>query len=190
FSLDLASSQAQMLIRELMTSGKGGFAPFAAEFMQTARDVLNERFRSPIVKAMIAPWLAHAGQTLDSANSGFSVSLLLATFIAAGMPLLRGGSEMLIKALVQLVTDHGGDIAGGSHPCGAWPRRWRPRERRRHLHRWSSRHRLCQRRPALSQAPGRRRRSACAHRAGETLSLRTRLRPDSTCVVRSAALAG
>jgi len=110
FSLDLASSQAQMLIRELMTSGKGGFAPFAAEFMQTARDVLNERFRSPIVKAMIAPWLAHAGHTLDSANSGFSVSLFLATFIAAGMPLPHGGSDVLIKALVQLVTDHGGTI--------------------------------------------------------------------------------
>src|SRR5262249_17990815 len=38
------------------------------------------------------------------------VSLFLATFIAAGMPLPHGGSDVLIKPLVQLATDHGGTI--------------------------------------------------------------------------------
>src|SRR5215469_10759248 len=110
FSLDLASSQAQMLVRELMTSRKGGLAPFAAEFMQTARDVLNDRFRSPVAKALIAPWVPHLGRTLDSANRGFSVSLLLSALMAGGMPVARGGSDILVKALLQIVTDHGGAI--------------------------------------------------------------------------------
>jgi phytoene dehydrogenase-like protein len=110
FSLDLASSEAQILIRDLMGSGKGGFAPFAAEFMQTARDVLNDRFRSPVAKALIAPWLAHFGRALDGANGGFSVSLLLAALMASGAPVARGGSEMLVKALGQILTDHGGAI--------------------------------------------------------------------------------
>ena len=36
FNVDLASSEAQRLMGELMRSESGGFAPFAAEFMQTA----------------------------------------------------------------------------------------------------------------------------------------------------------
>jgi len=110
FSLDLASKEAQVLIGELMGSGKGDFAPFAAEFMQTARDVLNDRFRSPVAKALIAPWVPHLGRTLDSVSSGFDVSLLLSALMAGGMPVPRGGSDMLVKALARIVTDHGGAI--------------------------------------------------------------------------------
>jgi phytoene dehydrogenase-like protein len=110
FSLDLASNQGQMLIRDLMGSGKGGFAPFTAEFMQTARDVLNDRFRSPVAKALIAPWVSHLGRTIDSVSSGFDVSLFLSALMAGGMPVARGGSDMLVKALAQIVTDHGGVI--------------------------------------------------------------------------------
>ena len=84
--------------------------PLAAEFMQTARDILNDGFRSPVAKALIAPWVPHLGSTLDSANSGFSVSLLLSALMAGGAPLPRGGAEMLVKALAQIVTDHGGAI--------------------------------------------------------------------------------
>jgi phytoene dehydrogenase-like protein len=114
FSLDLASNQGQTLIRDLMGSGKGGFAPFAAEFMQSARDVLNDRFRSPVAKALIAPWVLHLGRTLDSVSSGFDVSLLLSALMAGGMPVPRGGGDMLVKTLGQIVTDHGGAIQ-----CGA-----------------------------------------------------------------------
>jgi phytoene dehydrogenase-like protein len=110
FSLDLTSNQGQTLIRDLMGSGKGGFAPFAAEFMRTARDVLNDRFRSPVGKALIAPWVLHLGRTLDSVSSGFDVSLLLSALMAGGMPVPRGGADMLIRALAQIVTDHGGAI--------------------------------------------------------------------------------
>jgi phytoene dehydrogenase-like protein len=114
FTLDLASKEARMLIGDLMGSGKEGLAPFAAEFMQTARDVLNDRFRSPVAKALIAPWVLHLGRTLDSVSSGFDVSLLLSAMMAGGMPVPRGGSDRLVKALAQIVTDHGGAIR-----CGA-----------------------------------------------------------------------
>src|SRR5258708_27867668 len=103
-----------MLIGDRMASGKEGGAPFAAEFMQTARDVVNDRFRSPVAKALIAPWVLHLGRTLDSVSSGFDVSLLLSAMMAGGMPLPRGGSDMLVKALAQIVTDRGGAIR-----CGA-----------------------------------------------------------------------
>src|SRR5258708_29705179 len=97
-----------MLIGDLIGSGKEVVAPFAAELMQPARDVLNDRFRSPVAKALIAPWVLHLGRTLDSVSSGFDVSLLLSAMMAGGMPLPRGGSDMLVKELAQIVTDHGG----------------------------------------------------------------------------------
>src|SRR5258708_20423589 len=94
FTLNLASKEARMLIGDLMGSGKEGLAPFAAEFMQTARDVLNDRFRSPVAKALIAPWVLHLARTLDSVSHRFDVSLLLSAIIAGGMPLPRGGGDM------------------------------------------------------------------------------------------------
>src|SRR5258705_2719319 len=114
FTLNLASKEARMLIGDLMGSGKEGLAPFAAEFMQTARDVLNDRFRSPVAKALIAPWVLHLGRTLDSVSSGFDVSLLLSAMMAGGMPLPLGGGDMLGKTPAQILTDHAGAIR-----CGA-----------------------------------------------------------------------
>jgi phytoene dehydrogenase-like protein len=111
FNLDLASGQAQKTIRGLMDNPDGpGFTEFAAEFMTSARDVLERRFRSPVAHAMIAPWVMHLGRTPDQANGGFWVPLTLMALMGGGMAVPRGGSEMLARALVRLIEDHGGVV--------------------------------------------------------------------------------
>jgi phytoene dehydrogenase-like protein len=111
FNLDLASGKAQRTIRALMDNPDGpGFTEFAAEFMTSARDVLERRFRSPVAHAMIAPWVMHLGRTPDQANGGFWVPLTLMALMGGGMAVPRGGSEMLAKALVRLIEDHGGVV--------------------------------------------------------------------------------
>jgi phytoene dehydrogenase-like protein len=115
FSLDLSSGPAQRTIRRLMDAPDGpGFTPFAAEFVSTARDVLEARFRSPVARAMIAPWVMHLGRTPDQANGGFWVPLTLMALMGGGMALPRGGSEMLAKSLVRLIEDHGGVVRTGT----------------------------------------------------------------------------
>lgn len=111
FNLDLSSGQAQKTIRALMENPDGpGFTEFAGEFMTTARDVLERRFSSPVAHAMIAPWVMHLGRTPDGANGGFWVPLTLMALMGGGMAVPRGGSEMLAKALVRLIEDHGGMV--------------------------------------------------------------------------------
>ncbi len=111
FNQDLASGEARKTIRRLMEDPDGpGFTPFAADFVATARDVLEGRFRSPVVHAMVAPWVMHLGRTPDSANSGFWVPLTLMALMGGGMALPVGGSEMMAKALVRLIEDRGGVV--------------------------------------------------------------------------------
>lgn len=111
FSQDLASGEAQRTIRRLMEAPGGGLSEFAAEFMLTARDVLEGRFRSPVFRAMVAPWVMHLGRTPDAANGGFWVPLTLMALMGGGMALPRGGSESLAKALTRLITDRGGVVS-------------------------------------------------------------------------------
>lgn len=111
FAMDLSSDAALATIRKLFVDPSGrGLTPFAADFAGTARDALEGRFRSPVVHAMIAPWVLHLGRTVDGPGSGIWVPLVLMSLMAGGMALPEGGSEMLPKALVKLIEDHGGKV--------------------------------------------------------------------------------
>jgi phytoene dehydrogenase-like protein len=111
FAMDLASPAATKTIHQLMHDSNGpGFSSFAADFMLTARDVLESRFQSPVLRGMIAPWVMHLGRTPDSANSGVWVPLTLMALMGGGMALPVGGSGMLAEALVRLICDHGGTV--------------------------------------------------------------------------------
>jgi phytoene dehydrogenase-like protein len=111
FNLDLASAEAAPLIEQLMRDPKtGAFTSFAAEFLLSARDVLDSRFRSEVVRALMGPWVMHLGRTPDAVNSGIWVPLVLAALMGGGMPTPEGGSEMLARSLVRLIRDNGGEL--------------------------------------------------------------------------------
>lgn len=114
FNLDLASGEAKKTIRRLMVDPDGpGYTEFAADFLTSARDVLEGRFGGDVFRAMVAPWVMHLGRTPDGANGGFWVPLTLMALMGGGMAIPVGGSEMLAKALARLIEDHGGTIRCG-----------------------------------------------------------------------------
>ena len=110
FNLDLASPPARELIGQLMGGGAAPLAPYAAEFLLSARDYLQSHFQSEVMQAMLAPWALHLGRGPDEANSGWWVQLAAVALQLAGGPTPVGGSEMLARALAQLITDKGGVI--------------------------------------------------------------------------------
>src|SRR5258708_15946815 len=59
---------------------------------------------------MFAPWVLHTGRTPDEIGGGIWVKLFILVLMGAGMPIPEGGSEMLARALAQLVVDQGGVI--------------------------------------------------------------------------------
>lgn len=110
FNLDLTSPEATKILARLLHDGDGpGYSPFAASLFDTARTVVDP-FQSPVLRAMLAPWVMHTGRTPDEIGSGIWVKLIILALMGAGMPIPEGGSEMLVRALAQLVIDQGGVI--------------------------------------------------------------------------------
>jgi phytoene dehydrogenase-like protein len=111
FGMDLASPEATALIERVMLGQGGrGYSEFAQTFALTARDLLEQRFRSPVLRAMLAPWALHLGRGPEDATGGLWLILVLAALGQAGMPIPEGGSERLAHALVRLLADRGGAV--------------------------------------------------------------------------------
>jgi phytoene dehydrogenase-like protein len=115
FGQDLSSPESLQAIRSLMLSAEGtGLSPFAADFLLSARDVLEPRFKSEAWKGMLAPWVLHLGRGPEDANGGFWLPTTFAAVQGGGMPIPVGGSGMLARALARLVEDHKGVIRTGA----------------------------------------------------------------------------
>lgn len=111
FDTDLGGHAATETIRRLMHGSDGtGYSDFAHLFTLTARDLLEQRFSSPALRGMLAPWALHLGRGPDEANSALWVLLAVVAFGQAGMPIPQGGSERLATALVGVIQRHGGSV--------------------------------------------------------------------------------
>lgn len=116
FALDIASPDAGAIIDRLMRGADGrGLSEFAQTFAMTARDLLQQRFQSPVLRGMLAPWALHLGRGPDEATSGLWVVLTLAALGVAGMPIPEGGGEQLARALTRLIEDRGGAVRCARH---------------------------------------------------------------------------
>lgn len=108
--VDLASDDGRAMHARLMVGTDGLPTPFAAEFTRSARDVLVERFSSPVAHALVAPWLSHVGRPVDDAGGAPWVALMLAALQQGGYCTPVGGSGELAAALARLVEANGGTI--------------------------------------------------------------------------------
>jgi phytoene dehydrogenase-like protein len=104
FQCDLATPAAAAVLARLMAT-----PTFAALLFSTARHVVSP-LQSPVMRAMLAPWVMHLGRTPDDSGSGIWVPLTALALMGGGMPTPAGGSERLAQALAQLVVDQGGVI--------------------------------------------------------------------------------
>ncbi len=110
FSRDLTSPEAAAIIARLLHAPEGrGYSSFAAALVDTARTVV-QRFQSPVLRAMLAPWVMHLGRTPDEVGSGIWVPLVMLALMGGGMAIPAGGSEQLARALAHLVHEAGGTI--------------------------------------------------------------------------------
>jgi phytoene dehydrogenase-like protein len=110
FNLDLSSPQASTILNRLLhDKERKGYSAFAASVFSTARNVVSS-FQSPVLRAMLAPWVTHLGRTPDEIGSGIWVPLTVMALMGGGMPIPEGGSEKLAQALSRLVQDQGGTI--------------------------------------------------------------------------------
>jgi phytoene dehydrogenase-like protein len=111
--MDLTTPDSADLIRQLMVAN-GSPSAFVSEFLVSARDVLESRFQSETWRGVLAPWVLHSGHGPEDANSGFWTHIFALGLQSAGQFVAVGGTEMLAKALVQLIQDQGGTVQCGT----------------------------------------------------------------------------
>lgn len=102
----------------LKSAWKMGLMPLSAFFgmaFDNCRNWLDAKFQTEEVKACFAPWILHTGLDPDSPLSGLMGKLICFTLEVAGMPIVKGGSHNLVKALSAIIEKNGGTIVTGQH---------------------------------------------------------------------------
>src|SRR3954452_4916247 len=69
FGQDLSEPAASATIARLLRGDGPGLSPLAVSLFKTARTTVS-RFSSPVLRAMLAPWVMHLGRTPDDSGSG------------------------------------------------------------------------------------------------------------------------
>jgi len=94
--------------------GLRGLAAWFGTALVPARGWLETGYRSPLVQALYAPWVLHAGLTPESTYSGQMGKVIAFALEAAGAPVVKGGSGNAVAAFRALIEEKGGEIR-----CGA-----------------------------------------------------------------------
>lgn len=113
--MDLTTGASADLIQQLMITDNSKVPSFfAGDFLLSARDVLEPLFKSEAMQGILAPWVFHSGHGPEDANSGFWTYIFGLGLQSAGQFVAQGGTEMLARSLVQLITDQGGTVQTNS----------------------------------------------------------------------------
>ncbi len=99
---------AKLLLSKTWSLGVRGVMDFFALALQSCRAWLENDFNSPLVRALLTPWVLHTGLGPDNALSGFMDKLIFFSLEAAGMPVVKGGSHIIVDAFVKLIEENGG----------------------------------------------------------------------------------
>ncbi|HWE81348.1 MAG TPA: FAD-dependent oxidoreductase, partial [Gaiellaceae bacterium] len=81
--------------KALRRFGRSGLAEFTGNVLVSSRDWLEATFASARAHGLLAPWVLHTGLGPDAASSGFMTQVIAVAVQEGGMPVPRGGGEML-----------------------------------------------------------------------------------------------
>ena len=104
-----------LLIKQFRQRKLTGIIDFLGDAMLSSRDWLSQRFHSPAIQALLAPWILHTGLGPEANFSGAMNRLIAFSLESAGMPIVKGGSDKLVQAFVGLIEECGGCLTTEAH---------------------------------------------------------------------------
>lgn len=107
-------STLALLLKEAMRKGPLALSAFFGESLGSCRSWLTSSFESELNRALLAPWVLHAGLGPDAPLSGFMGKLFTFGLEAGGMPVVKGGSAEIVRIICDYIRDKGGSVI-----CGA-----------------------------------------------------------------------
>lgn len=105
---------AGVLFREGRKRGMKATADFAGEALETCRAWLERDFESDLTRALIAPWVLHAGLGPDDAYSGLMGKVIMGAIGMTNIPVVRGGSANIVAAFRAVIEANGGEMETGA----------------------------------------------------------------------------
>lgn len=104
----------KLLFREMRRRGLRGLAARLGEGLRPGRGWLETRFKSDLLRDMLAPWVLHAGLGPESAFSGEMARVVAFALEAAGAPIAKGGAANAVKAFEGLIRERQGEVRTGA----------------------------------------------------------------------------
>lgn len=84
--------------------------PLRGILLDSLRANLGRRFQSDVVQAMVAAWALHLDYAPDISGGCWMPFLETNVDERNGIPMARGGSGNLIRAMVEVIREHGGSV--------------------------------------------------------------------------------
>ncbi len=94
--------------------GRRGVLEYAGGTLVSSRDWVTRTFAGDRTRGLLAPWVLHTGLGPDQATSGFMTQVIAAAIQLGGMPVPRGGGQVLVDGLAGIVRDAGGELRTGT----------------------------------------------------------------------------
>lgn len=109
---------ARLVFSETRKRKISGVSTFVGEALESCRTWTEREFASDLVRALIAPWVLHAGLGPDDAYSGLMGKVIMGAVGMAGMPVVVGGSHRIVEAFQTVIEGHGGSLRTGVDVSG------------------------------------------------------------------------
>lgn len=100
----------KLMFSEWRKRGIDGLSGFAADSLESFRRWSERTLRHDMTRALMAPWVLHSGLGPDDSCSALIGKLTFAAVVAGGMPVVRGGSVGVVRALQTVIEQHGGQL--------------------------------------------------------------------------------
>lgn len=104
----------KLLFGQARKRGVRGLATWFGQALVPARSWLEAGYQSPMVQALWAPWVLHAGLTPESTYSGQMGKVIAFALEAAGAPVIKGGAGQAVEAFRRLIEEKGGNFRTGA----------------------------------------------------------------------------
>lgn len=105
---------ARLLLSETRKRGRDGTLEFFGHSLETCRTWLEREFRSDLTRALIAPWVLHAGLGPEDSYSGAMAKVIMGAIGMTNIPVVTGGSSRIVDAFRGVIESHGGELITGT----------------------------------------------------------------------------
>jgi phytoene dehydrogenase-like protein len=105
---------AWLMFGQMRKRGLRGLAAWFGLALRPARGWLEAGYQSPLVQALWAPWVLHAGLTPESSYSAKMGQVIACVLETAGAPVIKGGARAAVAAFKALIEEHGGELRVGA----------------------------------------------------------------------------